>query len=120
MKRTASGCVFLVALMLLFASSTTQAFVDPPTFNPVAPNSAQAISVLVRTGLCHGFIVPEPGEPITRIERSPGIVDIYSPGIIQIQPLCNAPIFTNTFQIGALPAGSYQVRIWIIDANTDF
>ena len=50
----------------------------------------------------------------------PGLVDIISPGIISIPPLCINPIYTDTFNIGILSAGSYQVRVWIVDDSGFF
>lgn len=116
MQQVASGRTLMVALMLLFASSITQAFVDPPTFNPAAPNSAQPVTVSVRTGLCHTFGVGV-GAPPRRIERSPGIVDVIAPGVIAFDGFCIWPVATEQFAVGALPPGEYQVRIWIIDAT---
>jgi hypothetical protein len=112
--------LWIVALLLVLALPTAQAFVDPPTFVPAAPNSAQPITVSVRTGGCHAFIIPEPGEPPLRIERSPGIVDVIAPGIIAFDGFCINPVATNSFAIGALATGDHQVRIWIINASLNF
>ncbi len=121
MKRTGSGCTLIAVLMLLFATSTTQAFVDPPTFSQSAPNSAQPVTVSVRVGVCHTFIYGGAGGiPPLRIERSPGIVDVISPGIIAFDGFCNLPIGEVPFAIGTLAPGDYQVRIWIIDASFNF
>jgi subtilisin family serine protease len=110
----------VAAILCFWFSTSAIAFVDPPTFDPVAPNSAQPITVQVRNGLCHGFLAPGPGIPPMRIERSPGIVDVIAPGLITFDPFCNGPPVTNTFDIGPLPAGEYEVRIWIIDLVTGF
>lgn len=106
-------------LALLF-SAPAPAFVDPPTFSPTAPNSAQPITVLVRNGYCHGFLAPGAGIPPMRIERSPGVVDVIAPGLITFDPFCNGPPFTTRFEIGPLPPGNYDVRIWIIDFTYSF
>ncbi len=107
-------------LLVLLMATPAMAFVDPPTFEPAAPNSAQPITVLVRNGLCHGFLAPGPGIPPMRIERSPGVVDVIAPGLITFEPFCNGPPFTDQFDIGPLPAGDYQVRIWIMDFTYQF
>ena len=107
-------------LLLALTASSAQAFVDPPTFNPAAPNSNQAVTVLVRTGVCNTFLAPGIGIPPMRIERSPGVVDVISPGVISFDPLCINPIETDSFAIGVLAPGNYQVRIWIIDASGFF
>jgi len=120
MKPYAARCVSIIAWLLALAVPNAQAFVDPPTFVPVAPNSAQPITTLVRLGVCHGFIAPGPGEPTLRIEQSPGIVDIIAPGLIAFDGFCIWPIATATFAVNALPSGDYQVRIWIIDASFNF
>lgn len=111
--------VFTLIFVLSLAAPAF-AFVDPPTFDPVAPNSAQPIRVLVYNGFCHGFLAPGEGIPPMRIERSPGIVDVIVPGLITFEPFCNGPPTTTFFDIGALPAGDYEVRIWIIDLVTGF
>ncbi|PIV36962.1 MAG: hypothetical protein COS34_00470, partial [Lysobacterales bacterium CG02_land_8_20_14_3_00_62_12] len=113
--------LWIVALLLVLALPTAQAFVDPPTFVPVAPNSAQPITVSVRRGVCHAFIGGGvAGIPPMRIEYSPGIVDVIAPGIIAFDGFCNLPIATNPFAIGALAPGDYLIRIWIIDLSFDF
>lgn len=121
MKRVANGRILICALMLLFATSTTQAFVDPPTFNSVAPNSSQPITLSARTGVCHAFIAGGAGGiPPMRIERSPGVVDVIAPGIIAFAGFCNLPITDNSFAMGTLEPGTYQVRLFIIDASFNF
>lgn len=55
-----------------------------------------------------------------RIERSPGVVDVIVPGLITFEPFCNGPPTTTFFDVGPLPAGEYEVRIWIIDVVTGF
>ncbi|PIV36965.1 MAG: hypothetical protein COS34_00485 [Lysobacterales bacterium CG02_land_8_20_14_3_00_62_12] len=45
---------------------------------------------------------------------------MISPGIIAFDGFCNLPIITQPFEIGALPAGDYQVRVWIIDLSFGF
>ncbi|PIV36966.1 MAG: hypothetical protein COS34_00490 [Lysobacterales bacterium CG02_land_8_20_14_3_00_62_12] len=71
MKPYAARCVSIIAWLLALAVPNAQAFVDPPTFVPVAPNSAQPITVSVTTGICHGFIGGGvAGIPPIRIERS--------------------------------------------------
>ena len=116
MKPVSSRCTWIAALMLAFAASTTQAFVDPTTFNPAAPNSSQPIIVSVRNGVCDYFGVAI-GAPPMRVEYSPGIVDVIAPGVITFEPFCIADVATDTFAIGAIAAGNYQIRIWIIDAT---
>lgn len=112
--------VIILSLVILLASNRAFGFVDPPTFTPATPNSTQPVSVSVRTGACHAFIVPEPGEPTLRIEYSPGIVDVIAPGIIAFDGFCINPIDTNSFDLGALASGNYLVRIWIINATLGF
>ncbi len=111
----------VITLFLILSLATPAfAFVDPPTFEPAAPNSAQPIRVLVYNGFCHGFLAPGEGIPPMRIERSPGVVDVIVPGLITFEPFCNGPPTTTFFDIGSLPAGEYEVRIWIIDVVTGF
>lgn len=111
-------CVLAISAVLVVAEPV-QAFVDPPTFEPVAPNSAQPVTALVRNGVCHFFGVSANSPPM-RIERSPGIVDVIAPGFITFDPFCNASVATDRFEIGALPAGTYEVRIWIIDGTDGY
>jgi len=120
MKTFAARCPWMFALLLALAAPTAQAFVDPPTFVPVAPNSAQPITVSVRTGGCHGFPIPEVGAPPMRIERSSGVVDVIAPGTIAFDGFCVNPIETNSFPIGALAPGDYLVRIWIINSSLNY
>lgn len=109
---------WVAIVCLLFAHSAAWAFVDPPTFEPAVPDSSQPITVSVRNGVCHYFLAPGPGIPPLRIEYAPGIVDIIAPGSIAIDiAFCFPDIETNTFEIGALPAGNYQVRVWF-DSET--
>lgn len=113
MKQVAAIAFLLLALL---ANGRAFGFVDPPTFNPVAPSSSQPVTVSVRNGFCHGFGIG-PGAPPMRIERSPGIVDVIAPGIIAFDGFCVIPVATDSFAVGALPPGDYQVRIWIIDVT---
>ncbi len=113
MKQVAAIAFLLLALL---ANGRAFGFVDPPTFNPSAPNSSQPIVVSVRNGVCDYFGVGV-GAPPMRVEYSPGIVDVIAPGVITFEPFCIADVATDTFAIGALAAGNYQVRIWIIDAT---
>ncbi len=120
MNRTIAIILWLATLL---ASNQSFAFVDPPTFSPAVPNSNQPVTALVRNGACHAFAapgLPGSGIPPLLIEYSPGVVDIISPGIIAIPPLCINPIVTDSFAIGALAPGDYQVRIWIVDLSGFF
>ena len=118
MKKTTRYFQTLFAILLSLYVAKAFAFVDPPTFAPIAPNSTQPIVVSVRSGICHGFgVAPGPGIPLERIEFLPGIVDIYAPGIIAFAGACNLDISTHQFNVPAIPAGNYQVRIWLIDID---
>ncbi len=107
--------------LFLFASTAAQAFVDPPTFTPATPNSAQAVTASVRHGVCHFFLAPGPGIPPRDIVVTPGVVDIFEAGVIIVaDPFCNIPISSIEFNLGTLPADTYQVRVWILDEDSDF
>ncbi len=117
----ATATIFSLAILL--ASNHAFAIVDPPTFSPATPNSSQPVTALVRNGICHAFLapgLPGSGIPPLRIERSPGVVDIISPGVISFDPFCINPFEIDSFTIGVLDPGNYQVRIWIIDFTVGF
>ena len=121
MKKSASYFQRLFAGFLSLYAGLAFAFVDPPTFVPMAPNSAQPIVVSVRSGICHAFVIPRPSDPPLRVEKSPGIIDIFAPGIINPDGFCNIPILTAPLaSLSAQPAGNYQVRVWIMDVGGFF
>ena len=115
MKKSAHYFLMCFLILLSLYAAPAFAFVDPPTFAPVAPNSAQPIVVSVRSGNCHGLGFGIPGGRPLRIEYSESAIDIFSPGLINPSGACNFSIETTQFNVVARPPGNYQVRIWILD-----
>ncbi len=122
MKKSDNFFLKFIFMAFCFYSAQALAFVDPPTFAPIAPNSAQSIVASVRSGICHGLGFEIPGGRPLRIEYSDAAIDIFSPGLVNPSGFCNLPIATNQFNITPRPAGNYQVRIWILNdlAGTTF
>ena len=116
MKKSARYFLKFIFIAFCLYSAQALAFVDPPTFAPLAPNSVQAILVSVRYGICDGIgQIPGPGERPPRIEYFSGVIDIYTPGSTSPSGACNVPIATVSFNVAPRPAGDYQVRIWMLD-----
>lgn len=107
-------CLAVVCLLWFVPTAWAYPFVGVPAFEPAVPNTTQPITVSVISGGCGFNLSPEPGNPAT-IEYSPGIVDIFSPGYYNFIAICPPdPGHTAVFEIGALAAGNYQVRIWVV------
>ena len=115
MKKTTRYFQTLFAILLSLYVAKAFAFVDPPTFAPIAPNSTQPIVVSVRSGVCNGLGFGIPGGRPLRIEYFPEAINIFSPGVIAFSGACNIPIQITQFNVPPRPAGVYQVRIWIMD-----
>ena len=116
MKKSAHYFPMCFLILLSLYAAQALAFVDPPTFAPIAPNSTQPIVVSVRHGICDALgIVPSPGGRPARIEYSNDTIDVYTPGFTNPSGACNIPIGTKQFSVAARPAGTYQVRIWMLD-----
>ena len=98
----------LLALCCLFAR-TACAFFDPPYLTPEAPVAGELVSVNIRGGVCD-TILGLPGWPhISQVGNS---IRIVFWGVRNEDPiLCNYPVGTGTFAVGAYPAGSYTLQV---------
>ena len=107
MLRTSLAAALVVSCFV-FASSA-DAFLDPPYVTPADPVSGEVLSVNSHGGECDG-IGTIPGYP--RITRQGGDIRAVFWGVHSTDPiLCNIPIGTATYAIGAYPSGSYSLRV---------
>lgn len=98
----------LVALCFLFAKSAN-AFIDPPYLTPTQPLTGQTVSVSIHGGVCDG-VGTIPGYP--QETREGNAIRILLWGASYTDPLlCNIPIGTATYAVGAYPAGSYTLQV---------
>ncbi len=109
---------FIAVSTIVFGfTSVSRAYVDAPTINPPIPTVETPITVYVRAGGCHAFVNDE-GEP--QVVRKGNHVDLIAPGIASLtpgHPFCINQDFNYPFSIGTLPAGSYTLRILILDSG---
>ena len=88
-------------------STAAMAFIDPPVLVPEYPVAGQTIAVSIHHGECDGFRAKPPqitqvGNAIHMLLESSHYDDIV---------LCNDPIFTAVFTVGAFPVGTYTLHV---------
>ncbi len=108
----------ILALLALLPDAAT-AFIDPPTFQPAMPLENQPFEVFYQTGVCDLF--PFSGFPIDVIRAAPNRVQIFVTGAHVDDPiLCNAPLLNARIAMPALPAGEYQLELYIRNRANPF
>lgn len=99
----------LAAVALVAFAPSAQAFLDPPYITPQHPAVGEVVSVAIRGGVCDG-VGTIPGYP--QITRQGNMVRIVLWGVHATDPiLCNIPIATVAYPVGAYPPGSYVVQM---------
>lgn len=94
------------------ASFPAFAFIDPPMIDPTHPTTASNIDARIRTGLCDGFLTL--GSLDRELEIVGQRVIIRAKGFRTTDSAqCNFPPSTFRYNIGALPAGTYQLEIYM-------
>jgi hypothetical protein len=100
----------IVAGLLLLAASVCRGDVTPLIFSPSNPNSRDQIIATSSTRLCEFFALQVGGE----IQGN--TVRITGRGLVRrSSELCLFGINAFTVRVGVLPAGNYNVEIYIID-----
>ena len=102
---------FAPALALVFSlfAQTADAFIDPPYLTPEDPVAGEMVSVNIRDGICDA-ILGLPGWP--QITQDGNAIRILFWSASNDDPiLCNYPIGTGIFAVGAYPAGSYTLQV---------
>jgi hypothetical protein len=98
----------LIVLSLSFARNA-DAFIDPPYLTPGNPVAGEPVSVSIRAGVCDG-VGSIPGYP--QITQTGDTIRILLWGSSFVDPiLCNLPIGTSTYQVGAFSEGAYVLRV---------
>jgi len=98
----------LVLLCALFAPPAC-AFIDLPYLTPEQPAAGEIVSVNVRGGVCDG-IGTIPGYP--QITQDGNAIRIVLWSVSFTDPvLCNIPIGTSTYAVGAFATGSYTLQV---------
>jgi hypothetical protein len=101
-----------IAFSFFFVTCNSNAFIDPPVFVPSVVRSEESFLVFYRNGVCDSF--PFVGFPIDIIQVPPNRVQIFSSGVHLTEPiLCNQPTINPSFTIPALPAGEYQLELYV-------
>ncbi len=96
-----------------------QAFIDPPVFSPALVLENQPFSVSYRNGVCDFF--PSLGFPIDIVQVPPNRLQIFVTGIHHSDPiLCIGNIGNPSFALPALPAGDYQLELYIRNRANPF
>jgi hypothetical protein len=104
--------VFRAALLASLSATSAFAFIDPPVFVPSIVQSDESFRVFYRNGVCDTF--PGVEFPIDILRIPPNRIQIFSTGIHVTEPiLCNLTITNPSFSIPALPAGDYQLELYI-------
>lgn len=98
-----------LALPLLLLADAAAAFLDPPYLTPEHPMAGDTVSVSIYGGVCDA-IVGIPGYPRISQEGSHIRIVLWSVSYHD-SGLCNIPIGTMTYPIGAYPAGSYTLQV---------
>jgi hypothetical protein len=105
----------IVALVLVLAAPSAQAFFDPPWITPVAPRAGEIVSVNIRGGICDG-IFEHPGYP--QITQEGNAIRILEYGHHwDTADLCIYEIGTLVAPIGAFPPGDYTATVDFIYEN---
>ena len=102
---------------LLFGGSALAQPVVPlqpfmkPVIEPGIPVAGEPITVYVRTYACVAFTLPAHFV----LAQNGNDIDLIIDGFANVGDGCNLPDVTTAWPIGALPAGSYRLRILIND-----
>jgi len=98
-------------MMLTGFAQPVQAFIDPPYLTPERPAAGETVSVNIRFGVCDA-IGELPGAGYPRITRNGNELRIVFWSTTNLDPiLCNVPALTETYALGAFPAGTYTVQV---------
>jgi hypothetical protein len=98
----------LIALSFLFARNA-DAFIDPPYLTPDNPVAGEPVSVNIRAGECDGVGADSGYPQITRLGSS---IRIVLSGSRFTDPiLCNFPVGTSTYALGAYSRGPYALQV---------
>jgi hypothetical protein len=99
----------VLAMLCTLFSQTACAFFDPPYITPENPVASETISVNIRGGICDA-IVGIPGYP--QITQEGNAIRILFWSASYTDPiLCNIPVGTATYAVGAYPVGSYTLQV---------
>lgn len=105
-KRVIRGTFVLACIAF---ARTAYGFLDPPYLTPALPVAGDTISVSIRGGICDG-VGTIPGYP--QITRQGNTIRIVLWGVSVTDPiLCNIPIGTVTYAVGAYTPGSYTLQV---------
>ncbi len=103
-------CTALVSYIAI--TPHAKAFIDPPVFSPALVLENQPFSVSYRNGVCDLF--PLSGFPIDVFQVPSNRIQIFVTGIHQTDPIvCNSGIVNAGFALPVLPAGDYQLELYI-------
>lgn len=101
---------FFLAVFILIIATSAQATVGPMVFSPAAPNSNNSFVVTVTTGPCEAFSGTAP----TEVQVAGNVINITQLGISNSDfILCFFPRSMASFTVGAVPAGSYSVNLYL-------
>lgn len=104
-----NSATWLLALLCAFFAQTASAFIDPPYLTPAQPLGGQTVSVNIRGGVCDG-IGTIPGYP--QITQEGNAIRIVLWSVSYTDPiLCNIPIGTATYAVGAFAPGAYTLQM---------
>jgi hypothetical protein len=104
--------MFRAALLASLSATSAFAFIDPPVFVPSIVQSDESFRVFYRNGVCDAFPFIE--FPIDIVRVPPNRIQIFSSGVHLTDPIsCNQPIGNPNFSLPALPAGDYQLELYI-------
>jgi hypothetical protein len=96
-----------------------KAFIDPPVFSPALVLENQPFSVSYRNGVCDGF--PFSGFPTDIFRVAPNRLQIFVTGVHITDPIfCIQGIGNPSFALPALPAGDYQLELYIRNRANPF
>lgn len=112
-----SRLMHLTLVLLLLLAGNSRAFVDQIAASPAAPNSNQPVTISFRSGGCDG-----PTQPFRwQLQGSGATRDLIIEGLFALDaPFCVLSTATTAYNIGALPAGEYQIHVKLVDPLDGF
>jgi uncharacterized protein (TIGR03382 family) len=114
-----SSPFWLFVTLLFFAvpvaGQPAQPTILSPTVEPATPIANQSFSIRVRAGDCVGFYdFPTEAELVANGAQLDLLIDgSIAPG----EPFCVFPLFNYAYHVAGLPAGSYTLRIVVLNAG---
>jgi hypothetical protein len=106
-----NSVIALAPLMGILVNSA-MGFIDQPVFVPNVIRGDELFRVFYRNGVCDFF--PSAGFPIDVVRVPPNRIQLFVTGIHQTDfILCVAPVINPSIDIPALPAGDYQLELYI-------